>query len=187
MHICLCLLWERKRELEGTRANTKRFCERGHKGKYQTFLWKRATRFCEKAMHKMVGSPSKGATSKQVQAHGEGRHKDHYKHDIVERLRGCHLFWAHQVKFSNFFAIQKNYKERWCGETIGGKKRMSSPLSHASPKPLGGLPATIVVIFHFFRKFFEWVKTYLGAQLEQEIIYIYIYIYIYIQINIILG
>jgi hypothetical protein len=29
---------------------------RGHKGKYQKFLWKRARRFCEKAMHKMVGA-----------------------------------------------------------------------------------------------------------------------------------
>jgi hypothetical protein len=33
---------------------------RGHKGKYQKFLWKRATRFCEKAMHKMVGAHQRG-------------------------------------------------------------------------------------------------------------------------------
>jgi outer membrane protein W len=50
---------------------------------------------------------------------------------------------------------------------------MSSPLSHASPKPLGSLPPTIVVNFHFFCNFFERVKTYLGAQVEKEIRYIY--------------
>ncbi len=33
---------------------------RGHKGKYQKFLCKRATRFGEKAMHKMAGAHRRG-------------------------------------------------------------------------------------------------------------------------------